>query len=280
MRNRLIALALLAAAVVALVLLYRHHSSRPHPAAVPLTTLAPAALTRIVVKARGGSGFVLVHTGGGWRMQKPVYVRADADRVDALLEGLEEATTRHYSVHALSLADVGLSPPAFTLETGGVRLEFGALNPANLLRYVRRGDTVYLVFDTIEPQLAAGLWQFVDRRLLPPGSRITHIASTLSSAGSAMKSTGAWSSAKAIEVKPLAKGAAKNAPTIAVSLAGRRPLVFALLARRPQTELARPDLGIVYVLGAALADKLLGPAPATAGAHAGTAGSRNSPPRP
>lgn len=281
MRNRLIALALLAAVIVALVLLYRHHSSRPRPAAVPLTTLAPAALTRIVVKARGGSGFVLVHTGGGWRMQKPVDVRADADRVDALLEGLGEATTRHYSLHALSLADVGLSPPAFTLETGGVRLEFGALNPANLLRYVRRGDTVYLVFDTIEPRLAAGPWQFVDRRLLPPGSRITHIASTLPGAGNAMQSARAWLGAKAIEVKPLAEGAANNAPTIAVSLASRRrPLVFALLARRPQPELARPDLGIVYVLGAALADKLLGPTPATAGAHAGTAGSRNGPPRP
>ncbi len=272
MRKRLIALALLAAAIAALVLLYRHHQNRPPPAATPLSTLAPASLTRLVVKVQGQPTLILVRGDSSWRMQKPIRARADADRVAALLAGLDEATMRHYSVHALSLAGVGLAPPAFVLEAGGTRLEFGALNSANLLRYVRRGDTVYLVFDTIAPRLASGPWPFVDRRLLPPGARITGIVSTAPGAGNTRQSAAAWSSAQATQVKPLAKGAAKDAPTITVSLAGRKqPIVFTLLSRAPHAELARTDRGILYVLDAALADKLLGPASTVP--HAGTAGS-------
>ncbi|MGH8271964.1 MAG: DUF4340 domain-containing protein, partial [Gammaproteobacteria bacterium] len=218
MRNRLIALALLVAAVVALVLLYRHHQNRPPPAATPLTTLAPAALTRLVVKTQGKTTLMLVRNGDGWQMQKPVHARADADRVAALLAGLDEPTTRHYSVHALSLAGVGLAPPAFVLEAGDIRLEFGALNPANLLRYVRRGDTVYLVYDTIAPRLASGPWPFVDRRLLPPDAHIASIISTVPGAGDAS----AWSNAQAVQIKPLASTPAKDAPTITISLAGRK----------------------------------------------------------
>lgn len=281
MRSRLLALALLGAAIAALILLYRHHQNRPRPAVTPLTTLAPATLTRIVMKAQGEPPLVLTRNPAGWYMQKPIRVRADTNRIDALLSGLGEATTRHYPERVFSLAKIGLSPPEFTLEVGGTRLEFGALNPANMLRYVRRGDTVYLVFDAIAPQLAGGPWQFVERRLLPRGAQITRIVSDIPGAAGITGHAQAWLSARAKQVKPLASGAAKSAPTIEISLAGRhRPIVFVLLARRPQLELARPAAGIVYLLDAALADKLLAPSAATAKASAGTAGSRDHTPRP
>lgn len=156
MRNRLVALALLVVAIVVLLVFFVHRGGGDHPAAVPLTTLAPATVTRVVVKKQGKIAFVLRRGTQGWKMTAPRRRRADDEKIRALLAALGEATVRHYSVGTLKLAGVGLAPPRYTLEAGGVRLAFGALNQANLLRYVRHGDTVYLVMDRIAPLLARG----------------------------------------------------------------------------------------------------------------------------
>ncbi len=155
MRNRLIALTLLVAAIVVIAVFFSLHENRHgRPKTVPLTTLAPAAVTRLVVKKRGNIVFELRRGANGWKMIAPQNARADSRQVKMLLATLDEPTARHYSTTSLDLSTVGLDPPDFTLVANGVRLAFGTLNPANLLRYVRRGDTVYLVMDRIAPLLA------------------------------------------------------------------------------------------------------------------------------
>ncbi|MGH8273275.1 MAG: DUF4340 domain-containing protein [Gammaproteobacteria bacterium] len=156
MRNRLVALALLAVAIVVLVVFFVHSGSRRQPPAVPLTTLAPATVTRVVVKKQGKIIFALRRGTQGWEMTAPQKRRTNNESIRALLASLDETTARHYSASALNLADTGLDPPRFTLDVGDVRLSFGTLNQANLLRYVRRGDTVYMVMDRIAPLIARG----------------------------------------------------------------------------------------------------------------------------
>ena len=278
MRPRLIALAVAAFALAALLALFLHQRSRPVPATTPLTSLAPAAVTRLSVQAQGAPGLLLVRTAAGWRMEAPVRAHADPDRVAALLDGLREATTRHYSKHALALPDIGLAPPQLVLRANGIRLEFGTLNPATLLRYVRRGDTVFLVMDRLLPLLQTGPWQFVDPHPVPQDARIIRIVLPRSPQPIAPHFIAAWENAVALRVEPLEPRMAQTAPKILITLAGHStPLIFAVLARTPYLELARPDIGVVYVFDTHDADTLLASTPATNDAR--TPGSRNYPPR-
>ncbi|MGH8162263.1 MAG: DUF4340 domain-containing protein [Gammaproteobacteria bacterium] len=165
MKTRWIALALLAAAIVVIAVFFSlHDTHRDHPEAVPLTTLAPAAVTRLVVKKQGNVVLDLRRRANGWGMLAPQKARADSQQVRVLLAALNEPTARHYSASSLKLSNVGLDPPDFTLVANGVRLAFGTLNPANLLRYIRRGDTVYLVMDRIAPLIARGPGYFAASR--------------------------------------------------------------------------------------------------------------------
>jgi hypothetical protein len=155
MRNRLIALGLLAILIaVAAVFFGMHRAGSKKPGNVPLTTLAPGAVTHLVVKKNGKVVLELRRRAKGWEMLAPKEKSVDTRRVRMLLTALEEPTARHYSAESLTLSNIGLDPPAYVMTANHTRLAFGTVNPATLLRYVRRGHTVYLVMDRIAPLLA------------------------------------------------------------------------------------------------------------------------------
>lgn len=166
MRNRLVALALLAACIVALVIVFSMHEESDQPPAVPLTHLAPATITRIQVEQLGQPVMTLRHQADGWQMIVPQLARADTQRVKRLLAALGELTALQYPVDTINLAEAGLDPPAWSLIVNDTRIDFGSLNPSSLLRYLRRGDTVYLVMDRIAPLLVGGAKVF----LAPPST--------------------------------------------------------------------------------------------------------------
>lgn len=274
MRRRVWVLAALAVAIAALALalvLHSRHVARRHPQ--PLITAAPAALTAVRATWRSGRTVALVRHRGQWQMIKPVNAPADRLRVHALLAALAEPVIRSYSAAGLALAAFGLAPPRLVVTADGRRIRFGSVNPANGLRYVLRGDQVLLVADTIVPRLAAGPWQFLDTHLVPPTSRIAalHFGDGLAHAADAARLAGAWQTARADMVEPLAADAVPTgAPRIRVRLRGRaQPLVFVLLARTPRLRLGRPAAGIQYVMPRTAASRLL---PAGSAPHARTAG--------
>lgn len=272
MRRRLWVLAALAALTAAgLIVLVRHVRRPAHAHARPLVAAAPAALTAARARWASGRSLVLVRRGTRWEMDAPVHAPADPTRVRALLAALAEPVVRRYPAARFTLADIGLAPPRLVLATAGERLQFGAVNPANGLRYVRRGDAVLLVADSVLPRLAAGPWQFLDTHLVPPGNRIAALQFAGTEAAAGTRRTAAWQNARAHLVAPLApKDIPAGAPRIRVRLHGHaRALVFVLLARTPELRLGRPALGLQYVLPAAAASRLL---PAATRSDARTAG--------
>lgn len=282
MRARLIALAVLMAAAAGLLALLLHRAGPTHAQRPPLTRLAPAAVTRISAAAAGQPDLVLVRRRGRWRLLAPVTAPADQSAVRSLTAELDEPVSASYPATAVDAADAGLAPPALTLEANGIRLDFGALNPATLLRYVRRGDRVLLVMDRIAPMLQSGPWQFVERRLVPRD--VSLAAVTLRGDRPAPADiVHAWERAEAERVEPLKHSVNAHALRVRLDFAGGGQADYAVRARRPDLELARPDLGIVYVFDAGAASALLGTAaspPAESRTHARAAGSRNHPPRP
>lgn len=161
MRNRLVALALLAIVIVVLIVVFNYQSGSDTPRAVPLASLAPATVTRLAAKRLGKPLFVVHRANGGWTMLAPKKGRADAERIKLLLSKLGENTARQYPAASIDLEEAGLAPPLYTLEANNVRIDFGSVNPTTLLRYVRRGDTVYAIMDRIAPLLAGGAPAFL-----------------------------------------------------------------------------------------------------------------------
>lgn len=170
MRNRLIGLALLAACIAALALVFALRGEPDRPSGVPLAQLAPGAVTRIQVKRLGQPVMTLRRVPAGWQMLAPQSAPADSARVRRLLSALGEPAARRYPAARVNLAEAGLAPPAWTLIANDTRIDFGSLNPSTLLRYVRRGDTVYMVMDRIAPLLAGG----ADAFLANPAASAAH----------------------------------------------------------------------------------------------------------
>lgn len=158
----------------------------------PLTAIAEDALTRIAIEHPGRPAIVLEKQKGAWRLTAPVSAAADPLEVASLtnLAGLERK--RELPVAGLALAELGLAPAAYTVRLNDQVLEFGAVEPIEFRRYIRRGETVALTEDPPSTALDADYSDLVAKDLLPPGAEILEIQVPGLSLRRAADSTG-WS---------------------------------------------------------------------------------------
>lgn len=266
MKRRFLALALGVIALVALTLLLWRHAHTPRSQAQPLFTLVPGAVTRLDARWASGKRITLLQGARGWRMTAPVRAPVDPTRIDAFLAALDESVSRSYPVASVPLKGAGLAPAKLVLTVNHDKAELGRLNPANGLRYIRRGDQVFLVADTVLPRLAAGPWQFISTRLLPPGSRVTGVRIYTRKTRDDARLPAAWQHARALRVGPVPSPAPPPLAHVRITLAApAATLGYDILSRKP-LELARPGSGLVYTFSPAAASRLLA-------AHARTSGS-------
>jgi hypothetical protein len=264
MKRRFVALSVLLAVIGVLAFFLWHQAQRPVTAATPLYAIAPQTVTAISARWASGERIALRRSPHGWRLIAPVQAPADATRVDAFIDALAEPVMHRYSVSAVPLARAGLAPAYLSLRIDSRLVEFGHTNPATGLRYVRRGRYILMVADTLVPRLAAGPWQFVSNRLLPPDTTVQSVQLD----GEAMRNNphllAAWQQAVATRVGPANSPPSRPIAQIRLRLTRRsHPLVFNLLARRPQLRLERADSKLVYTFPATTASRLL-PTPAHA----------------
>lgn len=134
---------------------------------------------------------------------------------------------------------------------------FGTLNPANGLRYVRRGNIVFMVADTVLPRLAAGVWQFVDPHIVPRNRQVTGIHFPDGQLSRAPALLAAWQHAEATSVGPAIAATSATPQRISLTLAGiSQPLVLTLLSRHPTLRLEWRAAGISYRLPTTTASHL------------------------
>lgn len=257
MRRRFLPLVLGGIVIAVLVLLLWRHAHAPHHRARPLFGLAPAAVTRFDARWASGKRISLHHGAGGWRMTAPVQAPANPTRVDAFLAALDEPVSRGYTAASVPLTSAGLAPARLVLEVNREKAELGRLNPASGLRYIRRGDRVYLVADTLLPRLAAGPWQFISTRLLPPGPRVTGIRIGTRHLPDDPRLLAAWQDASALRVGPIPAPAPAALAHVRITLAPPAgTLGYDILSRAP-LQLTRPGSGLVYTFSPAATSRLL-----------------------
>jgi hypothetical protein len=160
-----LALAIVLAAL-ALIAWFRP-GTQGSPSKPTITTLKPAAVTRIRIAQPNQKTAVFKRIDGQWRMAKPVSAPADDKVIQNWLATMREPSAHQYTAGGLDLKSLGLKPPKLVLTLNRQKIEFGALDPLHHQRYIRRGDTVYLVNDLLYFQLKGDPHSFLSKRLLP-----------------------------------------------------------------------------------------------------------------
>lgn len=245
------------------------------PPAPPAQVLAldPDRPTRIRLERSDAPAIELVRRAGHWEMQQPFAVAANPARVDTVLRLLELTSRMQYPLAGLDLDEYGLREPALSVELDQTRLEFGDTTPLDGQRYVRTGETLHVVPDTLYYHLQAPAAAYVSPRLLPPAAELEAVrlpglqlsmasgewrtAPLRASIETAAEWAARWRSAQALRVRPY-RGESLGEPVEVVLQGEEATLRFVPL--REEAGLLRPDLGLVYELPAQGLAPLLHPA--------------------
>jgi type II secretory pathway component PulM len=264
---------LLLVGVLVLLVIYEPGIEKPQEP-TRLLELEREAVTQIRIERQGQETVALTRDGGDWNLTEPLAIGASAFRIGSLLRITEQKSLGSFPAEPERLAGYGLEAPRVTLTLNdAVTVAFGDNTPLDQRRYVRLGDRVHLVSDTLYYHLIGAYTTFIRQELLPegtalaaltlPGLRVSWQAERWQveprpesfSADQVTRLIDAWKLANAVQVKPYD---GKQGEAITIEPGGEEaPITFLLTARTPDFVLARPELGIQYQLAESSAVELL-----------------------
>lgn len=256
----------------------------------PLTPIAESDLKTIAIAHPDAPAIKLEKRDGTWRLLEPVNAPTDAFEVSSLVGLAKLEVKRSLPLAEVSLAELKLEPPQYTVTLNDQVLAFGDSEPLEYRRYVRTGDSVALVSDPPSAALDADYSDLIAKELLPQNAQIRRIevpglSVRRSDDGQAWVAEGrsdvstdqlqgfvdAWKNARAMwnARRPSDAGEAGDAVKLVLD---DGEVLLRVVAREPQLQIDRPEYGVRYTLSKAEADKLLKlPEPAAAPAPAETA---------
>lgn len=230
---------------------------------ITISAIRPGSIDHIAIKRTGKGNIAFNKRAHYWMMTAPLAVRANAARINAMLGLLQAQSFAQLDAAKLDMERFQLQHPAVSLQLNNHEFFFGGTNPIKKRRYVRFGDKVHLIQDTLYHQLSQKAFFFVDNKLLPEDSRPVSIQFpdyTLKKTADnwtitpnreidqdrLKKLVSAWRSATAMAVDRYQP--AESLGTISVETAQGTTLRFTISAAMPEPVLARADLGIQYHL--------------------------------
>ncbi|MDO9371010.1 MAG: DUF4340 domain-containing protein [Gammaproteobacteria bacterium] len=273
-------------ALLVLVVVYQPglHTAQPLPR---LTALVPANITHLRIERDGAAPIALERKAQDWIMTAPVRMPANTFRVETVLQVAQAESHARMDAATVRLAEFKLDKPRVQLWFDATEIAFGATEPLNGRRYVRLGDSVHLISDTVYFDLIGEFTAFADSALLAPQSqnRLTQLdlpALRLVRVGEGgwMQAPNrmhappepevsmdrvnalldAWRRARAIQVRPYVTPVSAGAEpenVIFIHLEdAEQPLRFDIVSRTPDLVLARADLGVQYHFPAGAIRKL------------------------
>ena len=111
---------------------------------------------RIVIHAEGKEDVILENNDTVWRVVKPETFLADKAKVHHLFTLLSENADSHYDAKDKDLVSYGLDKERLSVSFNGVKLIFGKLNEVTQKRFILKGNTIYLVQETVAGLLSGG----------------------------------------------------------------------------------------------------------------------------
>lgn len=260
-------------AALAAVVLWGPDPDQP-AAATPLTDLQPQTVQRIEIAFPDMPPVVLVREDTRWRVDNRQRWPADGGRIERILALAAAPSHARYALNRLDAAEVGLAPPRVRVRLDETVLEFGAQEPLNRYRYIRLGEQVHLVTDTVIHQLSDRPEDFVSRRLLPDAAPIVGLQlpdRTLTrdengawrsvppergrSQDNFNRFIDAWRYATALRVESIAGAAGGESGVVVKTPAAE--LHFALHSDAQNLIVERADLGLRYIFDSSVGNRLL-----------------------
>jgi len=122
----------------------------------------------IIIHAVGREDVVLQNKNDSWEVIKPSQFKADSAKVRHLFTLLSENAESNYPIAGKNLADYGLDKENLSVSFNGIKYIFGNLNTVTEQRFIRMGDTLYLIQETVSGLMLAGEESFkVDSKNMP-----------------------------------------------------------------------------------------------------------------
>jgi hypothetical protein len=244
-----------------------------------LTKLDPEQIRLVDIEIDGNEPVRLRRHGEDWFLDGPVPVAAESDRIRSVLHLLTAPSELYYPLLDPRGAAYGLDRPRLRLKLDGEELIFGDTAPISGLRYVRSGDTLHLMRDSLYPQLAAGRLGLVRRTILPPNVKIRRlvlpalsiernaIGNWITEPRSDSLNPDAihgllqrWRRARALHVAAGRRAAGTAA--VRIELEGNaQPIELRIAQTETTLILVRPDWGLEYHFPVSAAEQLLGQPP-------------------
>lgn len=265
-----LALAAVVAALAALVYWKPNETTPGHA----LSTLKPEAVAVIRIERTGAAAITLEKKGDAWFLTEPFRARADAARVERLLE-IAQARATH-RMPAADLARFDLERPETRVTIDGQSFGFGLVNEMSREQYVLTGGAVHTIHARYGTALPGAAADMASRQLFAPSEMPVRIElkdfSVANRDGRWVLAPApgeelsqddynswvdGWRRATALRVEPYTR--IRPQGEIKVELKDGTRLTLAILGRGPDLALARSDEKLVYILVADIAKRLLVP---------------------
>ncbi len=270
MRLNLVLLVVVAALAA---LAYFRPGHKPPVEGTPLAA-DPELVQDVRIELAGKEPMELKRGGDAWHMVTPLQFPADAALMQSLLDGFDLPVGDALPA-GRALSEFGLDKPLVRITLDGNEYDLGGTQPVSHQRYVLARGQVHLMDDYLFYRVAHDAYWWLDKHLLPPGTRITALqlphatltqnakglwqlapADAAVSADAIQKLVQTWQDAQAMGVAAYAP--AKELGEVAVAVVGSpEPLRFQLLSDPDYMVLARPDLKLEYQFDISQADGLL-----------------------
>ncbi|MDP9140777.1 MAG: DUF4340 domain-containing protein [Pseudomonadota bacterium] len=234
----------------------------------PLTTLTADTLKQIVIEHPGAPLLRLEKQDEQWQIVAPVKAPTDPLEVAGLISLTTSNVERSLPLAEVSLAELGLEPPGYTVTLNDQLLAFGANEPIQARRYIRTGDHVALVSDPPSAALDADYSDLVAKPLLPEGAKIVRIevpGLTVSrnaegtwaadtqpdaSAEKLQAFVDNWRKARSMWNAAMPADGASGGQAIRIVLEDGE-IQLRLAATEPQLQIDRPEYGVRYAVSKA-----------------------------
>ena len=135
----------------------------------------PAEVNVIHIDKPGKQTISLQRANGHWELTKPFKSRADQNMVGRLLAITRLEISSIIGDDAINIEHTGLAQPVATVTFNDVPIIFGSPQPVGQQRYIKLGNKVMLVADQHAGQLKTASITYVDRQLVPSGSKVKRL---------------------------------------------------------------------------------------------------------
>ena len=136
----------------------------------------------VIIHSEGRDDVVLKNENSIWKVVKPEKFIADKAKVQHLFTLLSENAESSYDLNDKNLANYGLDKDKLSVSFNGVKIIFGKLNEVSRKRYVRKGEKMYLVEETVSGLMEMGVEAFKPQNpaqaILPASPKLKPITIT------------------------------------------------------------------------------------------------------